>query len=429
MVFSFVLMVFCVLLSGRFQLPCLESSNTTTTIKPPTPSSPVPPPRSKHKRNKQLRSIVEAKSPPQGGAESSGAESGAEEKRGGEGTIFVFPDVQGQGLITGNLSGCSSARSSPGRTLEVPDPHRLLARRKSDPPAPLTPSLLTPDSCGSHGKSSSTGSVNLKGLEVSTTPLSTPLLTPPVTSPIVSPIEGPNNKLSLCKTLSDRGSEIRQEEAEDDKSALRRSSSDPEVKNKKIQQLQEPKSPSLFSRIKKRSRKQKEKKLVKEKSVCKSDKKGEGKEKGDVEKDSRKDGREKGPREDSSHEDLTAVTPGEDIEAGEEAATLDQEEVIVVDVSPGDKPDPTETRSFLRRVSIKLKAPFYGRSKTEDEDPEHRLMRERAKFQREKRIEVLDLTEDSNKKPCVRKTSIVEMCGAGRKGGTYELLNQCFCTL
>jgi hypothetical protein len=248
----------------------------------------------------------------------------------------------------------------------------------------------------------------------------------------------------------------------DEKAALRRSLSDADVQKSKVEQCPGPpaplKSPSLLARIRRKSKdKSKEhKKNKQEKRDAKDKEKSEGKEKekGESEKCDNKEKSEKNEGKNdatrpkgivkqknvSSKEDLTATTPekdlegdnaletaGQDAEAAEEQGKVSDKAASEAGCSDKKEGEQTETVSFLRRVSVKLKSPFSGSGKSKfdfEEDSELKSLRERAKFMREKRLEVLDLTEDGTKKACVRKASVLEMCGAMKAGRyTFALLS------
>lgn len=405
------------------QLPCVQSTISKTPSPPsppplpPLPLSPVPPPRPKRKHSKQLSSIEEVKTPTkQQAAESQSnafsAGSSIEEMK--EDTVFIFPDLNEMACVEqcpGTTSGEDSAKSSPRQNLEVPATNYGCLRRKSDP---TTPKLLTPDRCSNQGhgspKSSSTGSVNLQGLS--------------------------SSKPALCKTLSDHAGSRAGTVASEEITGLRRSISDPDMKiNMGQTEGQEPlKSPSLLARIRRKSKDYKKHKQEKR----------EAKEKGEAEKCDSKEKLDFGSvrykckerravqdkmivkqKNVSSREDLTDISPGQEpgVEAAEDALASDMDvedqTLHVLRDSLAEKKEPEcaeefgQTVSFFRRVGEKLKSPFSGKSKLDfEEDAELKYMRERAKFMREKNLEVLDLTEDSSKKPCVRKASVIELCGA-----------------
>ena len=359
------------LLSGCFQLPCVQS----TVSKAPPP--PIPPPRPKHKRAKRLTSIEETKRP--GSTDGSGLETS---------DLVPVPPVEekeedvllGAGDEGSETPAVEDGSNNPSvQSLMVVDSKGVGAQLEGRPPTPL---FLTPASCASvTQKSVSTGSVNLEGLEA----------------------KGP-----LGKTLSDQGSESKPEQALD-KSTLRRSLSDPDLKNR--DRRHPLKSSSVMSRFRKMSGQKKHKQELGE--AC----------------------------EVSSQESRTAE-PQEragEVEVGEEAGVLDEAEAqapsqqaAVADAPQGDGKasevsgsHAPHSKNFFRRVSVKLRLSFVGRSKMDcEEDAETKLYRERVKNMKEKKVEVLDLTEDSGRKPSVRKMSVVEMCST-RRAGRYGLLAVC----
>ena len=353
------------LLSGCFQLPCVQS---TVSKAPPPPI----PPRPKHKRAKRLTSIEETKTP--GSADGSGPEANdlvctpsVEEKEEKD----VLPCADNEGPETDVVQDSNNNPAVQNSTL--PECKELGTGPGGHSPNPL---LLTPGTCAAAAqKSVSTGSVNLEGLEV---------------------------KVSLGKTLSDQGSEGKPEQGLD-KSLLKRSLSDPDLKNR---DHKHPLRSSVLSRIRKMSS---QKNYKQEKSELK---------------------------EVSSEESGTTEPQGKatGVEVAEEASALDEAEVqaqlqpatahaVQEDTkTPEVSGHAPHSKNFFRRVSVKLKHSFTGKSKMEcEEDAEMKMHRERAKNMKEKKVEVIDLREDSVRKPSVRKMSVVEMCST-RRAGRYRLL-------
>ena len=290
----------------------------------------------------------------------------------------VFLSAEGEECPTPVVEEDSNNNPSSVQNLTVPESEELgVALPVERPPSPL---LLVAGSCaGASQKSVSTGSVNLEGLEV---------------------------KASLGKTLSARGSEGKSEQGLD-KAGLRRSLSDPDMKNRDHNHPL--KSSSVLSRIRKRSSHKKHKP---EKSET---------------------GEASSPEGQAPEPQAQAQAPG--VEVAEEASVLDEAESqdhfqqAMADAVQADATVPPEasepaphSRSFLRRVSVKLKSSFAGKSKLEcEEDLEAKLLRERARSMKERKVEVIDLSEDGNKKPCVRKVSVIEMCSA-RRAGRYRFV-------
>ncbi|XP_070189428.1 syntaxin-binding protein 5-like [Littorina saxatilis] len=352
------------------QLPCVQSSVSKT------PPSPVPPPRPKHKRAKQLSSIEETRKPSTDKDPAStktgslvqvpsSAEKAEEkkqeeleerkkEKEEEEDEAVIIPDsvADSEAVVIGD-----SNNNPPAHNLVVVS--KPVASER--PPSPLL--LTVSNSTAASHKSVSTGSVNLEGLQV---------------------------KTPLCKTLSEKGPTGDAKTLEETP-VLRRSISDPDVKDR--DQNHRLKSTSVFARIRKRSghRKQKEKSDGSEAPI-----QGEATDSAGVET-----AEEASALDDAPEEFQKAMAEAMQIEHSRSS-----------EVAEGPAPN---SKSFFRRVSVKMKAPFSGKSKLEiDEHPEVKMARERAKSMKEKKLEVLDLTEDTHKKPCVRKVSVIEMCNARR---------------
>ena len=331
---------------------------------------PIPPPRSKHKHVKRLSSIEETKT--------ASADSGQNSKA--KASVQVSSVEEEEGKAASKTDGSETApavvledsNNNPSvETLTVPKT-RKLSSKPARPPSPL---LLTADSCTTVAhKSVSTGSVHLECLE---------------------------GKSSLCKTLSDQGAEGRAEQ-EEDKPLLRRSLSDSDKKGRDHNHLLKDTSSSVPH---------------KQKNTCA--------ETAEV---------------NTKLAQVAGVEGTEDtkkLQDSEESGKVQEqvEDALRMESRSVELSDPTSvSKSFFRRVSVKLKSSFSGKNKSDcEEDTESKFSREKAKSLKEKKVEVLDLTEDSQKKPVVRKVSVVEMCSA-RRAGRYPLsalakLGTAFCTL
>ncbi|KAL8621917.1 hypothetical protein ACOMHN_046121 [Nucella lapillus] len=107
----------------------------------------------------------------------------------------------------------------------------------------------------------------------------------------------------------------------------------------------------------------------------------------------------------SSSSPCQAASP----QATEDAAQAESKSPDLSDPHP-------HSKSFFRKVSVKLKSSFAGKSKSESEEEaaEKKVSRDRGKSMKEKKVEVLDLTEDSDKKPSIRKVCVTDMCSSHR---------------
>ncbi|PVD28623.1 hypothetical protein C0Q70_11216 [Pomacea canaliculata] len=88
---------------------------------------------------------------------------------------------------------------------------------------------------------------------------------------------------------------------------------------------------------------------------------------------------------------------------------------------PAEQADTQHSKSFLHRFSVKIRSSLGAKSKTLEieGDAEARVTRERSKMMKEKIIKVIDLSEENQSKPTVRRMSVAEMCQL-RKGGIND---------
>ncbi|XP_076466115.1 syntaxin-binding protein 5-like [Babylonia areolata] len=203
-------------------------------------------------------------------------------------------------------------------------------------------------------------------------------------------------KTSLCKALSDQGS-VAKAEQEAEHLDLRPSLSD---SNKDIKDPEQPvKSASVVSRFRMKSRK-----LIRQvNSGMKTEDNGHLKtEEGDKTEEPSVQSKEEAESP-SAVDDGSPQSPVQPVT--EDSASADNK-------SP-DPSQPQHSKSFFRKVSVKLKSSFAPKSRTDSEaETEKRPSSERTKSPLEKKVEVIDLTEDSDRKPSVRKVCVVDMCSA-----------------
>ncbi|KAK7471573.1 hypothetical protein BaRGS_00035801 [Batillaria attramentaria] len=220
--------------------------------------------------------------------------------------------------------------------------------------------------------------------------------------------EGLTSKPTACKTLSD-SSVLDREDDEHQVPKLRRSLSDPDLKKRGgVEQRQ--RKTSVLAR-------------VRGKSHAKHSNESAG----------AKEHLTKQQLEEPQKEKKSPLPSP--VEVAEEAVVLDGSassalnEQNVSGDSESKGSESHQSKSFLRRVSVKIKSSFGGKEKkdVESEDSsearaakekelEAKAAKERAKSMKEKKLEVIDLSGETQKKPTVRRMSVVEMCQGKRNG-------------